>query len=357
MKRFLEVFLGALAVGAAFSVATRQDEAAPAQSAGPATQADTMAVAAWAVAPPAIAGTSVSLDAPRAPNTAAGAFSLLKAVLARMKSHGTIMIAAGLSYYALLAVFPAAIAAVTIYGVVADPVMLEEQITELTNALPKETADFVGAQLTEIVNESSGSLGVVGIITIVAALWSASAGTKAIISGINYAYGVPETRKFLALRLSALLITFGIIIFGLAAAATVGFLPRILDGVGMGDTAATTLNLARWPFVFLVVVLGLGALYKMAPNRPWRMSRWINVGAIVAAIIWMLATVGLSVYVNSFGNFGATYGTLAGLIVLMLWFFVSGLVVLVGAELNSELEQRRRQRKRAEPDRQPAAEH
>lgn len=341
----------ALGVGAAAAVAVRSGRTAPAGASAPPVAATPFAVGA---VPPATV-------APPNPASLRGVLNLLKAVLARMKAHGTIMIAAGLSYYALLAVFPAAIAAVSIYGQVADPAMLETQITELTNALPKETADFVGAQLTDIVESSSGSLSFIGIITIIAALWSASAGTKAIISGINYAYGVPETRTFLALRMSALVITFGIIIFGLAAAAIVGFLPQIVDAFGLADAAATGLNIARWPFVFAVVVLGLGALYKLAPNRPWRMSRWISVGAIVATVIWVLSTLGLSAYVNNFGSFGATYGTLAGLIVLMLWFFVSGLIVLVGAEVNSELEHRRhrekdRQRTR-QNDEQPPKSH
>lgn len=335
MRRVLDIFLGALAVAAAAAVALRgRERPLPAPSGGNVRSGSR---------PPmgGKAGTATAAATrPEAVASADGLVRLARAVVGRIKEHGTIMIAAGLSYYALLAVFPAALAAVSIYGIAADPVVLENQITELTEALPEETADFIGAQLTDIVAGSSGSLGLVGALTILAALWSASAGTKALITGINYAYDVPETRKFLALRLAALGITFGIIVFGLAAATTVGFLPQILSAVGMEDTAATLINIVRWPFVLLVVVLGLGALYKLAPDRPWNMTRWISIGAVTAAVLWLLATLGLSVYVNNFGDFGATYGTLAGLIVLMLWFFVSGLIVLVGAELNSELEHR-----------------
>ncbi len=334
MKRFVEIFWGALAVGAAAFVVTRRVE----QQTQPADGRPMPITSPPDVGPAATPATSDS----NLPTSLAGATGLLKAVLARMKEHGTILIAAGLSYYALLAVFPAAIAAVTIYAQVADPVVLEEQIAELSEVLPEETATFIGNELTGIVESSSSSLSVVTVLTIVAALWSASAGTKALITGINYAYGEPETRKFLVLRLSALAVTLGIIIFGLSAAAAVGFLPEILDLVGMGDTATQVLGLTRWPAVLLLVVLGLGALYKLAPDRPWRMTRWISPGAVFAAVLWLLATLALSAYTDTFGSFGATYGTLAGLIVLMLWFFVSGLIVLVGAELNFELELRRR---------------
>jgi membrane protein len=249
------------------------------------------------------------------------------------------MIAASLSYYALLAMFPAAIAAASIYGLVADPATLENQVEELTAALPTKTAEFVAEQLNLIVDSSSSSLGLATTLSILLALWSASAGTKAMISAINHAYGERETRSFLALRGSAVLVTLGLIIFGVAATAAVGFLPQILSWIGLEDAAATTIAVLRWPIVIVIVVLGLGALFKLAPNRPWRMTRWINFGAIMSAVLWVLATIGMSLYVNRFGSgLGETYGTLTGLIVLMLWFFVSGFVVLLGAETNSYLE-------------------
>jgi membrane protein len=326
VRRYGELFLGALAVAAAVVAVTRREPQA--DGAGTGRSADR-------VVHPA---TVPDVDA------ADGLLSTIKtlalAVMGRMREHGTVMLAAGLSYYALLAIFPAAIAAVSIYGLVADPTQLERQITSLTSALPTETAQFLGRQIEMIVSSSSSSLTTATIISIFAALWSASAGTKAMITGVNLAYGVTETRSFLVLRLTALIVTLSAIVVGLGAVAGVGFIPQILDAVGLEEATAELISWLRWPFVLLVVVLGLGGLYKLAPNRPWRMTRWVNIGALIAAAIWVVATVGMSVYVNNFGAFGATYGALAGLIVLMLWFFVSGLIVLVGAEINSELEHR-----------------
>ncbi len=341
MKRFASIFFSALAVVMAAAVALRPRRNGATSSAGAAPAAPRpRRRAVGAPAPPAAA--QLTAAAPEGPGleieSLDDASSALRALLTRIKRHNTIMIAAGLSYYSLLAMFPAAIAAVSIFGLAADPADLERQLAELTSALPDETADFVEEQLQLIVNSSGGTLGLATGLSILVALWSASAGTKALITAINHAYGERETRSFLVLRGSALAVTIGMITFGLAATTVVGFLPQILSGIGLEDETAAAINVLRWPVVFVVVVLGLGALFKLAPNRPWRMTRWINFGAIIAAVLWVLATVGMSVYVNSFATFNETYGTLAGLIVLMLWFFVSGFVILLGAEINSYLE-------------------
>ena len=330
MKRFGTIFFGALALAAAVAVALRPSRvpragSAPVPGAPAGVQTSTH-----------LAGVeSASVEVESLDDAA----SIAKALATRLKRHNTVMIAASLSYYALLAMFPAAIAAVSIYGLGADPATLESQIEELTAALPTETAEFVEGQLGVIVESSSRSLGFATAASIVLALWSASAGTKALISAINHAYGERETRSFLALRGSALVVTLGLIIFGVAATAAVGFLPQILSWIGLEDAAATAIASLRWPVVIVVVILGLGGLFKLAPNRPWRRTRWINFGAILSAALWVVATIGMSVYVNNFGRgLGETYGALSSLIVLMLWFFVSGFVVLLGAEANSYLE-------------------
>lgn len=349
MKRFVEVFLAALAVvGAAAAVVQKPAPAGPATEAGTTegSSRPPAAEAAGLMTPSAETGGQEAASATPAAGLAtvhglAGLKDLGKAVSARLKKHGTVMLAAGLSYYALLATFPAAIAAVSIWGYGADPVELERQVADLTSALPDTTAKFVTDEVVGIVDTPEGALGVTAVVSILAALWSASAATKALITGINYAYGQPETRSFLALRLAALMVTIGGIVFGLGALLSVGFLPQILSAVGLEDQTVDIVNVIRWPIVLLLVILGLGALYKLAPNRPWRMTRWVSIGALTATGLWILVTLGLSFYVNNYGaSFGSTYGALAGLIVLMLWYFISGVVVLLGAELNSELEHR-----------------
>ncbi len=266
--------------------------------------------------------------------------SVTKAVVGRLSSHHMPMIAGSLSYYAFLAIFPAAIAAISIYGLVLDPVDLTAQINEISDALPEEAATLIEGELLGIVDSSGSGLGVAAVISIIAALWSASAGTKALMTGIGIAYETPENRPFIILRGVALGITIGLIIFVAAAASAVTFLPELLSAVGAGDAATRVVQYSRWPAIFVVVIGGLGLLYKIAPNRPASKSPWISIGAITVAVLWLAATFGFSLYANNASGLGAAYGALAGVIVLMLWFFISGLIVLLGAELNAELEAR-----------------
>jgi len=249
------------------------------------------------------------------------------------------MIAGSLAYYALLALFPTAIAAISIYGLVLNPADLATQIESIANALPEETAGFLSSELTAIVESSDSGLGAAAVVSILAAFWSASAGTKALIMGIDIAYETPENRSFVALRGMALGITVALIIFISVAASAVTFLPDLLDAVGADDLIGLV-EYGRWPAILVMVITGLGMLYKLAPNRPARESPWISIGSLVVALLWLLATVGFSAYANQVPSLGAAYGTLSAVIVLLLWFFISGLIVLAGAELNAELEAR-----------------
>jgi membrane protein len=266
--------------------------------------------------------------------------AVLKAVVGRLSEHHMPMIAGSLSYYAFLAIFPAAIAAASIYGLALDPADLTTQIEEISSALPAETAKFIERQLTEIVDTDESGLGLAAVISTIAALWSASAGTKALMTGIDIAYDTPEDRPFIVLRGMALVITLGLIVFLVVAASAVTFLPDLMSNIGAGEVTTRLIEYGRWPAIFLFTIIGLGFLYKIAPNRPASKSPWISIGAIIVAIVWLLATVALSAYTRFAGDLGAAYGTLGGAIVLMLWFFISGLIVLVGAELNAELEHR-----------------
>jgi membrane protein len=252
------------------------------------------------------------------------------------------MIAASLAYYAMLSIFPAGIAAVSIYGLLFEPADLESQLTDLTEALPDDAASVIGGQLESIVDASSTGLGIVTTIGILVALWSASAGTKALMSGINIAYGIAETRRFFLLRGIALVITLGAVVFIASSIALVTFLPDLLVDLGLATGWARSVTILRWPGIFFFVVLGLGVLYKVAPNRPARNIPFLTPGAGIAAALWLVATVGLSFYANNLGSFNETYGTLGGVIVLLLWFFLSGLMILLGAELNDELEERKK---------------
>jgi membrane protein len=257
---------------------------------------------------------------------------------AEIKKDNTTMIAAGLAYYAMLAVFPALIAAVSIYALILDPATLTDDLRAIAEVLPEDTYSIIEGQLAEITSGSRGTLGFGLAISILATLWTASGGTKSLIKGLNIVYNTEEHRPFLVQRALAYGLTLGFIVFVVTAAALVTFVPALLGEIGLEAESRRLIEWSRWPMIFVTVVLGLGFLYKVAPNRPSRQTKWLSGGAVAAAVLWVLATVGFSLYANRLGDFNATYGALGAVVVLLLWFFISGLVILLGAEVNAQLE-------------------
>jgi membrane protein len=331
LKRIVSWVLGGLAIGTALRAVGRPaPEKAPAAADAPPQETPSLGPAAESAV-----GRLVQSDAVQ------DAHGFLSSLLDRFKLHATPLLAGALSYYAFLAIFPAAIATVSIYALVQDPAGLQNQIEDITNALPSDAASIVTTQLEDIVANANGGLQVGAAISILAALWAASAGMKALMKGTDDAYDVTETRNFLVLRGLAVLLTIGAIVFLVTAISSVTFLPDLLGNIGLEKEATRAVTWLRWPGLFIAVVLALGVLYKVGPNRPGRMQRLFSWGALVAALLWVLATLAFSQYVALFGNFNQTYGTLGGVIVLLLWFYISGFIVLLGAEVNSELEHRR----------------
>jgi membrane protein len=253
-----------------------------------------------------------------------------------VKADQVPLLAAGVAFYVLLALFPAIIAGVSIYGLVADPQTVRDQINQLAQTLSPETAKLIGTQIQQVTSGAGGALGLATVIGILTALWSASSGMKALITGVNLAYDEPEGRKFVKLRGLSILMTLGaMVLLGVALALIVGF-PAVPDSwPTVLQWAAAVLR-----FVLLAVLLmaGLAALYRYAPDRDKPKWGWASPGSMVATLLWVLASVGFSVYVNAFGNYNKTYGALAGVIILMFWLYLTAFVVLVGAELNAEME-------------------
>jgi membrane protein len=265
-----------------------------------------------------------------------GWLDIAKRTAKEVKADQVPLLSAGVAFYALLALFPAIIAGVSIYGLVADPATVRDQIANLAKLLSPETADLVGKQLIQVTSGANGALGLATVVGILTALWSASSGMKALITGVNLAYDEAETRKFVKLRGLALLLTLGaMVLVGVALATIVGY-PPIADAL---PTALRWL-VAILRFVILggLLVVGLAVLYRYAPDRDQPKWSWVSWGSGIAALLWVLATIGFALYANFFGNYNKTYGALAGVIILMFWLFLSAFVVLVGAELNTEME-------------------
>jgi membrane protein len=261
---------------------------------------------------------------------------IAKRTAKEVKQDQVPLLAAGVAFYTLLALFPAIIAGVSIYGLVAEPETVRRQLDELTRMLSPETAKLVGEQLRQITGGAGGALGLATVLGIATALWSASSGMKALITGVNLAYDETETRKFVKLRGLALLLTLGaMVLLGVALALIVGF-PAV------SDTWPTVLQwvaaVLRFVLLAALLIVGLAVLYRYAPDRDEPRWSWVSWGSGIATLLWVLASIGFSIYANSFGNYNKTYGALAGVIILMFWLFLTAFVILVGAELNAEME-------------------
>jgi membrane protein len=270
---------------------------------------------------------------------AKGWFQVTKRAWAEAKTDQVPLLAAGVAFYSFLSLFPAMIAAVTIYGLVADPATVARQAEQISKALPSDAASLINSQLDAIATQPQQSLGLGLIIALALALWSASGGVGNIMTAVNLAYDEEETRGFVKRKVLALLFTLGAIVFVAVAVTLIAVAPVFLDAVVPDGAIRILLNAARWVGLVIAVAIALGVLYRFAPDRDNPRFRWVSVGATVATVIWVIASVGFSLYVDNFGSYGKTYGALAGVAILMLWLWITAFIVLLGAEINAEAEQ------------------
>jgi membrane protein len=247
-------------------------------------------------------------------------------------------VAAGVTYYALLAVFPAIAALVSIYGLFADPSTIQEHLNTLSGVLPSGALDIIREQVIRIASQGGGTLGFGFIFGLVLALWSANAGMKAIFDALNIVYGEDEKRSFIMLNILSLTFTLGAIFFILCAIAGIVVLPIILNFIGIGSGAETWLALGRWPLLLIGVVLGLSLIYRFGPSRDKAEWKWVTPGGGISAILWLAVSMLFSWYVANFGSYNETYGSLGAVIGFMTWIWLSTIIVLLGAEINAEME-------------------
>ena len=268
---------------------------------------------------------------------AGGWKDILKRVMGQISDDNVGLMAGGVAYYAMMSLFPAIAATVMIYGIVADPQQVSDTLGSFLEALPSSASSLVETQLQDVASSSGGALGFGAVITILTSLWSASAGMKGLIGGINTAYDETETRSFVPLRGLAIGLTVAAIVGLLVSITLIAVLPNVLETLGLG-ALQPLVTYGRWPLLALLVMGGLAYLYKLAPDRDNPEFKWVTPGSIVATILWLLGSAAFSIYVSNFGSYDETYGALGGVIVLMLWLFLTGFIVLLGAELNAEAE-------------------
>jgi membrane protein len=264
-----------------------------------------------------------------------------KDVLVRLKEQvrrdDVPLLAAGVAFFALLALVPSLVALVSVYGLVADPNDVQSTTEDALQAAPAEVQDLVSSQLEAVVDSQPSGLRFGVIAGLALALWAASSGMKHLMGALTLAYGETEDRKFLRLRGVALALTIGaVVVFALALAGLVA--PNALDDSGAQGTVRAVLLVVRWLVLGVIAMVALSMLYRFGPDRDAPTWRWTSPGAVLATVVALVASIAFSIYTSNFGSYNETYGALGAVVVLMLWLFITSFAVILGAELNCELE-------------------
>jgi membrane protein len=263
---------------------------------------------------------------------------ILKRAWAENSADNMPIIAGGVAFFGFLSIFPGLLALISLYGLVADPATVERQVNDLSAQLPDDAADLIGAQLKAIVDNSGSALSISLVVSILAALWSASGGIGNVITAVNIAYDEVEARNFVKLKLLSLALTLGGIVFVLVTFGLVAVVPAVIEALPLGVVGTILAQVARWVLLLAVFAGSLAVLYRIAPDRDSPRFTWVSLGAAIVTVIWAVVSVAFALYVNNFGSYDKTYGTIAGVIVLMLWLYLTCYLVLLGAEINSEAE-------------------
>ncbi|MBV7378858.1 YihY/virulence factor BrkB family protein [Maritimibacter dapengensis] len=268
----------------------------------------------------------------------AGYLDVLSRCWARLGPLKLGLIAAGIAFYGLLALFPAITAAVALTGIAVDPGLLADRSEWLLSAVPASAAELISAQIAEVAGAEEGALTLAAIVSVLIALWSASNGTGSMVQGLTSVYEEEETRGFVKLKLLNIALTVALILGLAVAVIVVAAIPAGLEWVGAGETLQTLANWLRWPIMFALGLLGISVLFRFGPDRRNALWRWVTPGAALGCVLWVLATLGFSFYIQNFGSYNETFGTLAGVIVLLTWLWISAFVILLGALFDAELE-------------------
>jgi len=253
-------------------------------------------------------------------------------------SDRLLAVAGGVVFYGLLAIFPAITALVSSYGLFADAATIGRHLAFAAALMPEGAFDIVEEQINRIASQGGGGLSAGFVLGLLLAIWSANAGMKAIMDALNVIYDEREKRSFLRLNLVSLALTVGALSVLLVAVVSVVVFPLMLNWVGLGSAAELTVAALRWPALLILVMLGLAVLYRFGPSRREARWQWLSVGAAMATLLWLAASLLFSWYLSNVADYNATYGSLGAGIGLMMWLWLSVIAILLGAELNSEIE-------------------
>jgi len=263
---------------------------------------------------------------------------IFKRVYRALGDDRLLAVAAGVVFYGLLAFFPAITALVSIYGLMTDPGTIRDHVALVSGILPAGGFDILREQIDRLLEKGGGQLSAAFVFGTLLAIWSANAGMKAMMDALNVIYNVPEQRNFIRLNAVSLALTTGAIAMLLLAIGSVVVFPLVLSTLGLGGWSEIIASLIRWPILFAGVIVALAVLYRFGPSPHGAKWRWITPGSVMAATLWVLGSAALSYYLANFANYDATYGSVGAAIGLMMWMWMSSIVILLGAQLNDTLD-------------------
>jgi membrane protein len=269
---------------------------------------------------------------------ARGWWQVAKRVVSEVNEDRIMLTAAGVTFYLLLALFPALAAFVSLYGFVADPTTIADHIAFLGGFLPTAGVDLIESQLEALLSQDVDALSFGFLLGLAIALWTANSGMKSLFDAMNVAYGEREKRSFVAYNLASLAFTMGALMIGILLITMVGVIPALMALLNLESVAEVLLRYLRWPVMILAVMFAIALLYRFGPSREQAKWRWVSWGSALATLVWVATAIGFSWYLENFADYNATYGSLGAIIGFMMWIWISVMIVLVGAELNAELE-------------------
>jgi membrane protein len=259
-------------------------------------------------------------------------------VWAQIGEDNISIIAAGVAFYAMFAAFPAITSFVSLFGLFYDAAQVQSQFAAYKGMIPDDAWSLLDDQLTAVVSAKSQSLGISAVVSLLIALWSAGAGVRAMMTALNIAYQEQEKRSFVRFYGLAFLFTIGIVALAIFALGVIVVMPILLNLLELGEVTNLLVKLLPWLVLAIFISVALGVLYRYGASRREPKTRWVSLGAILATVLWIGASILFSIYVANFGSYNQTYGALGAAMILLLWLWISAFIVLLGAELNAEME-------------------
>ena len=264
--------------------------------------------------------------------------AVLKNVKDQIGKNNVIIISAGIAFFGCLAIFPGIMALVSIFGLTMDPQLIDEQLSKISSMVPEEVYGIIEKRVENFINTTGNTLGLGTAFGILFGIWSANKGTKSLFTGVDIAYRSKSHRGLIKQNALTLLFTFGAIILLIFSVILIVAVPALVDKIGLPTNLQNIIGWMRWLIMGLISVFCISLVYIFAPVRPRQRVKWVLTGALVATILWLFASWGFSYFISNFGNYGEIYGSLSAVVVLMLWLYLTSLIILLGAELNSEIE-------------------